>query len=278
MEKIFHLDADDKLQIADDVKIIRKDDLEKFFAAEEIILESKKKAQEILDKAEEIYKNRFEQGLTEGKEEGKSEYTFKIMDMVLSQVDSLESLEKQLVEVVTKSVNKITVESPTIQHDSYLSSYITALDLCLQGVLSPSTLGIDTKKLDNAEAQREKEKTTLYTRQTIIELLNNALPKLVKAALQADSLVHNSNIDYSDIEISVKFGEYANPSFESQVETVAKAKTAGLMSIEQIVEELYGDSKSNVWKEQEVKRIKEEQGIAFEDETSELDDIQPIGF
>ena len=94
MEKIFHLDADDKLQIADDVKIIRKDDLEKFFAAEEIILESKKKAQEILDKAEEIYKNRFEQGLTEGKEEGKSEYTFKIMDMVLSQVDSLESLEK----------------------------------------------------------------------------------------------------------------------------------------------------------------------------------------
>ncbi|WP_277296577.1 HrpE/YscL family type III secretion apparatus protein [Succinatimonas hippei] len=107
MEKIFHLDADDKLQIADDVKIIRKDDLEKFFVAEEIILESKKKAQEILDKAEEIYKNRFEQGLTEGKEEGKSEYTFKIMDMVLSQVDSLESLEKQLVEVVTKSVNKI---------------------------------------------------------------------------------------------------------------------------------------------------------------------------
>ena len=107
MEKIFHLDADDKLQIADDVKIIRKDDLEKFFAAEEIILESKKKAQEILDKADEIYKNRFEQGLTEGKEEGKSEYTFKIMDMVLSQVDSLESLEKQLVEVVTKSVNKI---------------------------------------------------------------------------------------------------------------------------------------------------------------------------
>ena len=104
------------------------------------------------------------------------------------------------------------------------------------------------------------------------------MPKLVKAALQADSLVHNSNIDYSDIEISVKFGEYANPSFESQVETVAKAKTAGLMSIEQIVEELYGDSKSNVWKEQEVKRIKEEQGIAFEDETSELDDIQPIGF
>ena len=56
---------------------------------------------------------------------------------------------------------KIYNESPTIQHESYLSTYITALDLCLQGLISPSTLGIDVKKLDNADAQREKEKATL---------------------------------------------------------------------------------------------------------------------
>ena len=52
---------------------------------------------------------------------------------------------------------KINTESAPIQHDSYLATYITALDLCLQGIISPSTLGIDVKKLDNAEAQREKE-------------------------------------------------------------------------------------------------------------------------
>ena len=34
------------------------------------------------------------------------------------------------------------------------------------------------------------------------------------------------------------------------------------MSIESIVEELYGDSKTDEWKAEEVKRIKEEQGIA----------------
>ena len=44
-------------------------------------------------------------------------------------------------------------DQPSIPHDSYLASYVTALDLCLQGVISPSTLGIDVKKLDNAEAQ-----------------------------------------------------------------------------------------------------------------------------
>ena len=54
--------------------------------------------------------------------------------------------------------NEITVVQPSIPSESYIQAYITALDSCLQGIISPSTLGIDTKKLDNAEAQREKEK------------------------------------------------------------------------------------------------------------------------
>lgn len=168
--------------------------------------------------------------------------------------------------------NRIYTESPQIQHESYLSSYITALDLCLQGVISPSTLGIDTKKLDNAEAQREKEKTTLYTRQNLVKITQNALQSLVLAVLNADSELNGKGI-VEGIEVSVNFGEYANPSFESQVETVSKARQGGLMSVETSVEELYGDSKSDDWKAEEVQRIKEEQGIAGEEETSLLDDV-----
>lgn len=168
--------------------------------------------------------------------------------------------------------NRIYTESPQIQHESYLSSYITALDLCLQGVISPSTLGIDTKKLDNAEAQREKEKTTLYTRQNLVKITQNALQSLVLAVLNADSELNGKGI-VEGIEVSVNFGEYANPSFESQVETVSKARQGGLMSVETSVEELYGDSKSDDWKAEEVQRIKEEQGIAGEEETSSLDDV-----
>ena len=74
-------------------------------------------------------------------------------------------------------------------------------------------------------------------------------------------------------EVTVKFGEYANPSFESQVETVVKAKTGGIMSIEASVDELYGDSKDDDWKQKEVQRIKDEQGIEEVDEASEADDI-----
>ena len=157
--------------------------------------------------------------------------------------------------------NKIDVEQPAIPHDSYLASYITALDLCLQGIISPSTLGIDDKKLDNAEAQREKEKTTLYTRDAIVEALQEELPEVIGACINAYHLLHGEAVE--DVKVDIPFGEYANPSFESQVETLTKARPgAPVMSVEAQVEELYGDSKDEAWKKEEIARLKAEQGIA----------------
>lgn len=171
--------------------------------------------------------------------------------------------------------NKISTEQPDIPHDSYLASYVTALDLCLQGVISPSTLGIDTKKLDNAEAQREKEKTTLYTRNMIVSMLQEVLPELIGAAVNAYYILHKMPI--AEITAEIPFGEYANPSFESQVETVAKAKTGGIMSIEASVDELYGDSKDDEWKAEEVRRLKEEAGISeMEEPALNLEGVEII--
>ena len=134
----------------------------------------------------------------------------------------------------------------------------------MQGIISPSTLGIDVKKLDNAEAQREKEKTTLYTRDAIIEALQETLPEVIQACINAYNILHNKTLE--EVEVEIPFGEYANPSFESQVETVSKGKQGGIMSIEASVEELYGDSKDEKWKAEEVARLKAEQGIQNMDE------------
>lgn len=155
--------------------------------------------------------------------------------------------------------NKIIVASGEIKHDSYTATYVTALDLCLQGIISPSTMGVDVKKLDNAEAQREKEKVTLYTRDTIIEVLQPVLEKLIREVIT----VYYRSIGEVEpnYEVTVTFQDYANPSFESQIETVGKGKMNGIMSIEACVEELYGDNKDDAWKEEEVARLKREQGI-----------------
>ncbi|MCI8409953.1 MAG: phage portal protein [Lachnospiraceae bacterium] len=155
----------------------------------------------------------------------------------------------------------ISLVQGEIPHESYLATYVTALDLCLQGLISPSTLGIDANKInDNALAQREKEKTTLYTRNKIVQTLQETLPELINIIFKSyDTWMKKPT---TDIEVDVPFGEYANPSFESQVETVSKGKQGGIMSIEASVEELYGDTRDEEWKKEEVARLKAEQGIA----------------
>lgn len=159
--------------------------------------------------------------------------------------------------------NKIEIVQPDIKSDGYLNTYINALDLCLMGVISPSTLGIDVKKLDNAEAQREKEKATLYTRNKMVTVLQETLPKLVEVSVKAWQ--SSKQIPLTDFDVNIQFGEYANPSFESMVETVGKARVQGIMSIEACVEELYGDTRDQEWKDEEVARLKSEHGMVESD-------------
>lgn len=142
-----------------------------------------------------------------------------------------------------------------INYDAFVQSYASTLDMCLQGIVSPSTLGIDLKKTDNAEAQREKEKTTLYTRSKIIDVLTEVIPLLVNVTLKV--MDNMKSINPKEYEVSVSFGEYASPDFGSVAEVVGQAKVMGIMSLEQCIEELYGDTWTEEEKALEVKRIKQ---------------------
>ena len=172
------------------------------------------------------------------------------------------------------SKSEIKVTQPDIPSDKYYQAYVTYLDICLQGLISPSTLGIDTKKIQdpNSAYERQMEKTTLYTRQSIIEALNEFIPKVINGVLKSYEQMQNKKpSEY--IEINVNFGEYDSPSFDSQIDTITKAKNGGIMSIETSVKELYGDSKDDKWIDEEILRIKEEQGITEMDEPSINQDL-----
>ena len=169
--------------------------------------------------------------------------------------------------------SKITREKGDFDYEGMLQSYITALDLCLQGLISPSTLGIDVKKLDNADAQREKEKATQYTRGKVIDVLEKVIPKLVTICLKAYDLAQEKTA--GEYEAIVDFKEYANPSFEATVETVSKARPGqNVMSIEKTVDTMYGDSLTKEEKEEEVKRLKEEAGIIQKEEPNIMEPLE----
>ena len=75
-----------------------------------------------------------------------------------------------------------------------------------------------------------------------------------------------------EYEATITFGEYASPSFDTVVEIVGKAKSYGIMSIEKVVDELYGDTMTDEEKAIEVKRIKEQNGMIEAEEPKAVDD------
>lgn len=179
------------------------------------------------------------------------------------------------------AADKIDISQPVISYEAYVNSYANFLDMVLQGIMSPSTLGIDLKKTDNAQSQREKEKITIHTRNKITDSLNKAIPKLVTAAMKMHDLMQGKSA--GEYDVTVKFGEYASPDFDSTVDTVGKAKNFGVMSTEKAVDEMYGDTMTEEEKAEEVRRIKEEQGIQQMEEPGinteglEIKDIEAEG-
>lgn len=102
--------------------------------------------------------------------------------------------------------------------------------MCLQGLVSPATLGIDVGKMSSADAQREKKDVTGNTRNTITNALEKALPELIEVILKTyDNILER---EPKDCDITVSFGEYGAPDFDSRVKTIGKASSYGIMSVE----------------------------------------------
>jgi hypothetical protein len=166
---------------------------------------------------------------------------------------------------------KIDAVQPEIRYEAFVESYAATLNMCLQGVMSPATLGIDVGKMSSAESQREKKDITGYTRNAITDALEKVLPQVVEAMLMAYDL--SCDRAPGTYNAAVGFGEYGAPDFDSRVSTISAASTGGIMSIEAQVDELWGASKDDEWKQQEVARIKRDKGILEAEEPRVGDEL-----
>ena len=170
--------------------------------------------------------------------------------------------------------NRIDTVQPEIRYEAFVASYTSTLNMCLQGIMSPATLGIDVGKMSSAEAQREKKDITGMTRNAITDALEAALPQLAQAALAAADILEDKAP--GEYKATVSFGEYGAPDFDSRVDTIARAATGSIMSVEAQVDELWGSSKGDDWKQAEVRRIREERGILEMDEPSVGDEAGAV--
>ena len=107
--------------------------------------------------------------------------------------------------------------------------------------MSPATLGIDVAKKDNAAAQREKEKVTIFTRNTVIYEETKIFKHLANDLLVAWELMHKGEVTCKKYDVAVQYEEFADASFENKLETVLAGWQSGIMSDETALRYLHGD-------------------------------------
>lgn len=136
----------------------------------------------------------------------------------------------------------VYTSQPKIDFGQYDAQAQSITFQILNGKLSPATLGIEVSRKDNAAAQREKEKVTIATRNMLTRIERKILAELFTQALCAYELMSTGMCTIMDYNVSVKYNEFADASFESKVQSVVPAYKDMVISTEMFLAKLYGDS------------------------------------
>lgn len=138
----------------------------------------------------------------------------------------------------------VQITQPSVEFSRYSDHAVQILLQILNGILSPATLGIDIAKKDNAAAQREKEKVTIFTRNALINGEERILRSLMEQMLMAKEFMDTGAVSAHTYDISVKFNEFADDSFENKLEALGKAYDMEEISTDMYLNKLYGDTLS----------------------------------
>ena len=152
--------------------------------------------------------------------------------------------------------NPVQVTQPEITFQQYSDQAIQIMLQIINGLMSPATLGIDIAKKDNAEAQREKEKVTIFTRNVITDVETDILKSLCSQLLCAYEFIRKEKITCKEYEISVKYSEFADDSFENKLSVLAEAFDSQNISEEMFMTKLYGDTLTKAEWDKELQWLK----------------------
>ena len=143
--------------------------------------------------------------------------------------------------------------------------------------LSPTSVGLTGLEAlaASADSQREREKTTLRTREMKLKLWRQALKELFVKVLQFDDVVNRGTAP-GEYEISVSFNDYSIPSFEQRIDTATSALNGGLVDVRHAIDILFLDDLNDEEKDLLVKNIKIENGIPITpDEVEDIANVVP---
>lgn len=166
------------------------------------------------------------------------------------------------------SQSPVQVVQPQVYFAQYSDEEKNLLLNAIAGIMSPAAMGIDIAKKDNAADTREKNQTTIFTRNNLLDEEGPVFEHVCSDLLVAYDLMNlkpGEQLKCKEYEISVQYAEFASDSFEKKLETIQTGWAGGLLSDEMAVDMLYGDSISKEVRKRELdflqsERKKSEQG------------------
>lgn len=145
------------------------------------------------------------------------------------------------------------------------TAMINYMQILLQGILSPSTMGLDVKNVnESGVSQKEKEKQTRFTINKIEKALKITYSNLLKMCILSYKYLNNEKYNIDEINVNMSFNQFGSNDWGQQATEVGQAKTFGVISTYTAVKRLNKD-----WTEkeiqEEVERINNENGMNIED-------------
>ena len=179
---------------------------------------------------------------------------------------------------VNSGTSPVVATQPQLTFEQYDKEATAILLQIMNGLISPATLGLDVAKKDNAEAQREKEKITVFTRNNLSACEQKILKDLFNQLLCAKELMDKDEITVYDYNISVTFPEFADDSFENKITVLGDQLDKGNISYEMYLSKLYNGRLSDSEYERELMYLKEthqpENEGGFDDKQQQEDSEQ----
>ena len=186
-----------------------------------------------------------------------------------------------------EGANKIEFSNPGTRIDEYIQNWKTELMQVVNGFgLSPLTIGITGLEsiASSDQSQIQREKVSLRTRKTKInlweEFLNKVIPQLINAYLYlndgdkeelGDLIELAKNPDKYVIKTKFKFEEYISTPIEERLQKFSQARQGNIsISIDEMVRQVYRGEKDNEELEEEIKRIKTEMGMVEDLDRTDL--------
>lgn len=180
----------------------------------------------------------------------------------------------------SESSKPVEVSQPQVNTEMFDNHIQQLQRMVVNGLLSPATIGLDIGLKDTNDTIRQKDKTTVHTRNHVLAAERRILKGLFSQALCAKEYLSYRKCSRLSWNVEIAFDEFSDTAYENKIQTMSAVLANDGVSPKMYVEKVYGNSLTKEAKAEEANWIEEhhkspapEQGDPFGGFGMEGDDM-----